>query len=131
MGRVMAQQLLLSKYRRAHFEVMTPSLEMHNERIPHPALSFPRTKRGTVRNAIMEEADMSKRKSKYLSKHVNLKCFLCHHNKASYVRHLDWDGLNVQLCLCPECVSLGKELLVAKFLHATASKNDRYPANLL
>ena len=79
---------------------------------------------------------MSKGKSKHLSKHIHLKCFKCRHNEASYVRHLDWDGLNVQLCLCPECVSLEKERLIAESLDLCTAgpnrlENDRYPSNLL
>lgn len=59
---------------------------------------------------------MSSRKSRCLSDHVHLSCFLCGQKKASRVLNFEWEGLSVQLCLCSDCISLKEDRLVAELL---------------
>ena len=60
---------------------------------------------------------MSNRRSRCLAENVHLKCFMCLRNQASHVLNFDWDEMNVQFCLCSECVSLREEILVANLLY--------------
>jgi len=93
--KMMAQQLLLDRNRLSHLKIMDHSCMHH---LP-------------IREAVIPMG-----KTQQLSGHIRLKCFFCKNNDASHTYMLDWDGLDFQLCLCPECILLGKNHLIAKLL---------------
>jgi hypothetical protein len=43
------------------------------------------------------------KKQKKLSAEIYLKCFVCNEHEASHLCIIEWDGLNVKLCLCSRC----------------------------
>ena len=58
--------------------------------------------------------------SQELANHLHIQCFSCKQNEASHAYRFDWDGLSFQLCLCSECVSLGKNYLIGELLYEQA-----------
>ncbi len=48
--------------------------------------------------------------------HVHMNCFYCKRKEADQVLHLEWDCLEFQLCLCPDCVELENDILVKELL---------------
>lgn len=52
---------------------------------------------------------MLNKKLKQLSADIDLKCFVCNEHEARHLCIFEWDGLNFQLCLCPQCVTLSEQ----------------------
>jgi len=52
---------------------------------------------------------MLNRKQKQLRADIYLKCFVCNEHEAHHLCVFEWNGLNVKLCMCPQCVKLNKQ----------------------
>jgi hypothetical protein len=52
---------------------------------------------------------MLNKKQKQLSADIYLKCFVCNEHEARHICIFEGNGLNVKLCLCPQCVTLSEQ----------------------
>lgn len=52
---------------------------------------------------------MLNKELKQLSADIYLKCFVCNEHEARHLCIFGWNGLNVKLCLCPQCVTLSEK----------------------
>ena len=44
------------------------------------------------------------KKKTQLPADIYLKCFVCNEHEARHLCMIEWNGLNVKLCLCPRCI---------------------------
>ena len=49
------------------------------------------------------------KKQKQLTADIYLKCFVCNEHEARHLCVIDWNGLNVKLCLCQRCIAFNME----------------------
>lgn len=63
---------------------------------------------------------MMNKEQKQLTADIYLKCFICNEHEARHICIFDWNGFNVTLCLCPQCVTLNEQRSAPELLQKVA-----------
>jgi hypothetical protein len=60
------------------------------------------------------------KKQMQLRADIYLKCFVCNEHEARHICIFEWNGFDFKLCLCPQCVTLNKQLPTTDLLQKVA-----------